>query len=210
MWFEDDLEDRLELTDEVKARLDQGGRQKEECRMQNLGGGGSRRGQFKTVRGERLEVRLIHPGQFRLRGDCRRGNKRPASVRAARPRPTPPAELGRGRNKENKSCLREVVVEAQRLPQTTALHEFEAGTINPQEEPARSPRAAVKNFLGPPSGRLMRPGIRADEPGESILCASLANGRTADPFREKGKQLLLLLTRQRFHSSFNFGNRAHA
>ena len=31
------------------------------------------------------------------------------------------------------SCsLREVVIEAQRFPQTTALHEFETDTINPQ------------------------------------------------------------------------------
>jgi len=45
VWFEDDLEDQLELTDEVKAKLDQGGRQKEERRIQGgrVGGAASLR-----------------------------------------------------------------------------------------------------------------------------------------------------------------------
>lgn len=37
VWFEDYLEDRLELTDEVKAKLDQGGRENAECRFGERG-----------------------------------------------------------------------------------------------------------------------------------------------------------------------------
>lgn len=56
----------------------------------------------------------------------------------------------------------------------------------------------------------MRPGIRAEEWGKCILCFSGTGGGTPDPFRKEREQLLLLCTRQRLHSSFDFGQRAHA